>query len=130
MPISVTPEQIDFLVQVRVDKGFTKPEFMELTGVALRTLNAFESKRRTSFNESTLMAFCRVLEVGYSDWLEGKFGGKKAERGKQAVGEIPEEIINFLSELLSRAVRRASSWMSGFSLGLVLGVILLTTIVR
>ncbi len=58
------------LVQARRDLHLTQQEVSDHSDVSLRTIQNLENKRSHSFNESTLIAICKALDVNVDDLLE------------------------------------------------------------
>jgi transcriptional regulator with XRE-family HTH domain len=84
MAVSLTTTQIEVLVKARQDSHLTQLELSNQSRVALRTIKDLEARRRTSFNESTLISLCRELKVNYQELMGNgaPAAGKKRIKGK------------------------------------------------
>ncbi len=76
MAVVLNLEKIEIFLRARRELNYTQLELSGQSNIALRTIKDFESGRRRSFNESTIITLCRALNLDYNEL----FGDAKQRR--------------------------------------------------
>lgn len=78
MPILIKSRQIRILKRARRKMGYSQLELSNHAKVAIRTIKDIEAGRRISYNESTLIALCRTLNLDFNRiFIDGRLGKSK-----------------------------------------------------